>query len=240
MAIALFVATVAHAGTPDSRLSEGDAALQSGDYQRARDLTAPLTIDPAALPAVQTEAYRIFGLASFAMGQRADAETALLEYLRLVPDAHLDPALYPPEMLVFFEDVRARHAGELLLVKPRPRRKKTFVLNLLPPFGQIQNGDTAKAWIFGGAELVFLSANIATYAMLRSDCADDLTCNHTDRARTLRTVNLVAGGLFLASWAAGVVDGFIGYPHGIVEDPKPRFTWVPTAGGGVAAVAGRF
>jgi hypothetical protein len=218
----------------------GGQALLDGDYARARDLAAPATNAPSV--PTRAEAFRVLGLASFGLGQRDDAEAALLAYLKLAPDAHLDPALYPPEMLVFFEDVRARHAGELLIVKPRPQRKKTFVLNLVPPFGQIQNGDAGRAWLFGSAELVFLSVNVTTWAMLRSDCADDLTCQHSDRSRTLRTVNLISGGLFLATWAAGVVDGFIGYPARpeLSAEHARRFGFQPVTGGGLATVAGTF
>lgn len=224
------------AGAQDLRTA--GQALLDGDYERARDLAEPAT--RAATGSVRAEAFRVVGLADFGLGDRAAAEPALLAYLKLVPDAHLDPALYPPEMLVFFEDVRARHAGELLIVKPRPQRKKAFILNFVPPFGQIQNGDSGRAWLFGSAELVFLSVNVTTWAMLRSDCADDLTCQHSDRSRTLRTVNLIAGGLFLATWAAGVIDGFVGYPSPVEERPMQRLGFVPVTGGGVATVAGHF
>ena len=236
MRIALAVLMLAATASAQDLRTAGQALLD-GDYARARDLAAPATKDPS--PPVRAEAFRVLGLADFGLGERDDAEAALLGYLKLAPEAHLDPALYPPEMLVFFEDVRARHAGELLIVKPRPQRKKAFILNFAPPFGQIQNGDTGRAWLFGSAELVFLSVNVTTWAMLRSDCADDLTCQHSDRSRTLRTVNLVSGGLFLATWAAGVIDGLIGYPAR-VEEPTQRFGFVPVSGGGVATVAGHF
>jgi hypothetical protein len=224
------------AGAQDLR-SAGQALLD-GEYAKARDLAEPAT--RAASAPARAEAFRVLGLAEFGLGEREGAEAALLAYLKLVPDAHLDPALYPPEMLVFFEDVRARHAGELLIVKPRPLKKKTAVLNLVPPFGQIQNGDTGRAWLFGSAELAFLSVNVTTWAMLRSDCADDLTCQHSDRSRTLRTVNLISGALFLATYAAGVIDGFIGYPTSVEERPAQRLGFVPVTGGGVATVAGHF
>jgi hypothetical protein len=233
-------ARLAHAQDVNRDLQGAAAALLQADYAGARALAAPWAARPDLPPAEAAEAQRIAGLAAYALGDREPAEAAVLAYLQLVPDAHLDPALYPPELVVFLEDVRTRHAGELLLAKPRPKRRKSFFVNLVPPLGQLQNGDRARAWVFGSLEVALLATNVGTYAALRADCADDQTCHDPGRARTLRTVNLVAAGLLAGVWVAGVVDGFVGYPEGVAEEPPPRWGFVPTVGGAVAQVSGRF
>jgi hypothetical protein len=161
---------------------------------------------------VRAEAHRIYGLALFLLGLRAESEAALLAYLKLEPDAHLDPALVPPDALVFFEDVRARHAGELIQRRPRPRAKKSWALNLLPPFGQFQNGDRAKGWILAISGVALLAANLTTYAMLTSMCSsEERACDDPGTARTLRAVNITSGVALVGVYLYGVVDGYIGY-----------------------------
>jgi hypothetical protein len=223
------------------RLSDGQAALLRGDYVGAATLAEPLTRDPSLPPGTRTEAARVYGLALAALDRRAEAETVLLGYLESEPDAHLDPALYPPDLVVFFEDVRARHAGQLLTAKPRPKRKQYAILNFVPAYGQIQNGEPVKAWIVGGAEAVFLATNLTTFALLHSSCdGQTLVCDDPDRARRLRTVNLVSGGLLLAAYAVGVIDGFVGYRSDAPAEPATRVGIEPVPSGGVGFVSGRF
>ena len=115
------------------------------------------------------------------------------------------PALYPPEVIAFFEDVRGRHAATLRALRPRPKR--SLILNLLPPAGQFQNRHRTKAWtlaIVGGA---MLAANVSTYVLLRSWCSDDGTCDHSGTARNLRDVNLGTGIATIGLYAYGVWDG---------------------------------
>jgi hypothetical protein len=187
----------------------------------------------------RAEANRIYGLALFQLGLRTEAETALLAYLKLDPDAHLDPALVPPEALVFFEDVRARHQGEIIRHKPRPPRKRYWLLNLVPPLGQWQNGQTTKAWILGTTELVLLGANIGTYIALSSMCDEsDFTCS-SDSAGVLKTINLVSGVAFVGVYLYGVYDGFRGYARPRVDE-RPIVTLAPTDDGLLFVLGGSF
>lgn len=159
-----------------------------------------------------TEAHRLLGLAYFFLGKRDIAEQHFLAYLRLDLDARLDPALVPPEAVAFFEDVRARHAAELRALRPKPKPKRSVVLELLPPFGQIQNGETTKAWVLGGMLGTFAIANVGSFALLHSWCSSkDGTCdqggNHVASARTMRTINLTSGAALILTYLYGVYDG---------------------------------
>jgi hypothetical protein len=224
---------------PSERLAAAQARFGAGEYATAAAMAGPLTRDPDVPRAIRAEALRIYGLSLFFLELRADAEDALVAHLRLEPDAHLDPAQVPPEAIVFFEDVRARHAGAVAKARPRVRRFHSPWLALLPPWGQFQNGDRTKGWIIGVAEVVFLAANLTTFAMLSSMCSDaDKTCTDPDNARALQTVNLVSGSLLIATVAYAVIDGLVGYR---APDPeRGTLTIAPTSGGAAVVLTWGF
>ena len=167
------------------------------------------------------EAHRLVGIAYlYAQPPRQDlAEYHFLQYLRIDLDAHLDPALYPPEVVNFFNDVRARHAPALKRLRPK---KRYAVLSLLPPWGQFQNGERVKGWVIGGLLGTFAAANLTSYLVLRSWCREqegpvgtsvgcDETKNRNDSASTLRAINITAGVGLILTYVYGVYDGVRGY-----------------------------
>jgi hypothetical protein len=210
--VALCAATAA--ADPASDLRDANAAASAGDWARVQALVDPL-IDPALAPADRAEAYRLAGLAAFFTHATVLAEQDFVAYLKLDLGGHLDPALYPPEVVNFFNDVRARHAAELRAARPRPNRY--WILSLLPPFGQFQNGDRVKGWTLTGIMAATLGTNIVTYFYLRSWChnasntCDDSGKNHFRGAQTLSTLNIVGGAGFILTYAYGVWDGVRGY-----------------------------
>jgi hypothetical protein len=201
-------------------LREANAAATAGEWPRVAELVGPL-VDPLRAGSLeradQAEAQRLAGLAAYFAQRTADAEAHFLAYLRIDSDGHLDPALYPPEVVVFFDDVRARHAAELRT--KRPRAKRHWYIALLPPFAQFQNGERTKAWVTASALGAFTVANVGSYLVLRSWCTrvstpggtSSLVCdeggNHAQGARTLRTVNVVSGIGLIVTYVWGVYDG---------------------------------
>jgi hypothetical protein len=140
--------------------------------------------------------------------------------LRVDLDGRLDPALYPPEVVGFFNDVESRHAAELRALRFAPHR--SWLLTLLPPIGQFQNGDRTKAYVLGGALGALLIADLATYYYLRAWCehtdgiaGGGLSCydggDHNHAAARLRPWNIASGVGFLVVYAYGVYDGVRGY-----------------------------
>src|SRR6185295_11388479 len=119
-------------------------------------------------PGDLAEAHRLAGIAAFFAQRNTDAETHFLAYLRIDLDGRLDPALYPPEVVAFFNDVASRHAAELRALRNRPTR--SWYLTLVPPFGQFQNGERVKGYVVGGVLGTLLAVNLTTYALLRSWC----------------------------------------------------------------------
>jgi hypothetical protein len=225
------------AASPASTLEGANRALAAGDHDGAVALLASLDLRLLAVPD-RAEAHRIRGLAAFFLGRHADAERELVAYLKLDLDARLDPATAPPEAVTFFEDVRARHAAELRALRPPARPRRWLGAVLLPPYGQFQNGDRTKGWLIAGTGVALVAVNVGTYVTLRRWCDEGTgTCGtHTDGARSLRTVNLVAGAGLAAVYVYGVIDGLVGYRH----DSRARLDVAPTAGGAALVLSGHF
>jgi hypothetical protein len=246
----------AQPGAVDGRiarhLQEATVALQTGEYARAADLAGPVAREPNSIDEQdRAEAWRIYGLALFFLDRHGEAEGALLEYMKLDVDAHLDPALVPPEAIVFFEDVRSRHAAELRQYRPMKKvTVRAFAANLLPPFGQVQNGHRGKAWLIGTSEVLLIGAHIGSYYLLRKWCSStDGTCSggetdHTSDAKRVRVLNLVSGGLLIGVVAYGIADGFVNFyrqrrRRAAVEAPMSVGV-VPTHRGAYLSLRGRF
>ena len=221
-------------------LIEAGVAADQGDWPTVIARASPVAHDPRQRVADRAEAHRLLGLAAYAQGRVDDADRELFAYLRLDLDGHLDPHLYPPETVAYLESVRARHAGELRALRPRPPR--TVLVNFLPPFGQFQNGERTKGWILAGLGGGLLAANVATYVIVRRWCdEDDGTCEVDGRSRRetadgLLTINHVAGAAAIAVYAYGVIDGFRQYRR------RPAVIVAPVASGegAMLGVAGRF
>lgn len=245
IAIALGVAAVAGAQPgaqvdPTVALGQASAAATAGDWEAVARLVAPLQPGAGLGKGDQAEVHRLAGLAAFFLGRHADAERELHAYLRLELDARLDPAVVPPEAIAFFEDVRARHGAELRALRKPPRRYA--VLNLLPPAGQIQNGDKTKAIVIGGGLGLLVAANVTTYLVLRSWCSGDdhNLCetggsDRADTARILKGINLATGVAAIALYAYGVVDGFRSQRR-----KRRELRFEARADGGAIMLSGRF
>lgn len=216
-------------------LAAAVAAAEGHDWAAVERLAAPIADDARAPRGDRAEAHRLLGLAALDRGDADAAEARFLAYLRLDLDGGLDPNLYPPEQVAFFENVRSRHAAELRALRPRPRRSR--LLNLLPPAGQFQNHQRVKAWtlaITGGA---LLATNLTTYGLLVRWCQDDGTCTRPATARVLRQVNLATGIATVALYAYGVWDGF---RHEQAMSSSTTVVPVALDGGGGLGVAGSF
>ncbi|HSD91084.1 MAG TPA: hypothetical protein VLB44_26360, partial [Kofleriaceae bacterium] len=203
---------------PTAALREANDAATAGEWSRVDALIQPLLarqLDQADL----AEAHRLAGIAAwYAQPQRQDlAEQHFLAYLRIDLDAHLDPALYPPEVVNFFNEVRARHAAELKAARPK---KRYAVLALLPPFGQFQNGERTKGWVLGGMMGTFAIANVSTLLLQRRWCthaegptglSSSVCDGHVSGARAARSIQITSGVALILTYLYGVYDGVRGY-----------------------------
>ncbi len=218
------------------RLGAATLAAERGDWTTVATLVTPIADDRDATRGDRAEAHRLLGLAALDHGQSDRAEAHFFAYLKLDLDGRLDPNLYPPETVAFFEGVRGRHAAALRALRPRPRR--AIVLNLIPPAGQFQNRERTKAWLLTGVGGTLLISNLGSYALLRMWCdGADSTCEgHTRSARILRHVNLGTGIALIGLYAYGVYDGLRHYQR------SPSISVAPIAfsDGGGLGVSGSF
>ena len=206
---------------PAVALREANAAATAGDWARVQAFVQPL-LSRQLERADLAEAHRLAGIAAmFADPPNYQiADFHFLAYLRIDLDGHLDPALYPPEVVNRFNEVRARHAAELKQL--RPKRKRYAVLSVLPPVAQFQNGDRVKGIVIGSLLGAFAITNVTTFLVLRSWCTrvsrdgnTSVTCdepkNRADTATTLRGLNITAGVGLIVTYVYGVYDGVRGY-----------------------------
>jgi hypothetical protein len=244
-------ATTAHAqpaAATSDVLREGNTFALAGDWRGVSALVEPLLERSLATPDL-CEAHRLAGIAAFFQQRGAAAEQHIVAYLRIELDGRLDPALYPPEVVAFFNDVASRHAAELRALRAPPPHR-TWLLTLLPPIGQYQNGDHTKAYVLGGAMGALLIVNLTTYSYLRRWCnhsdgkaGGSLTCDeegdHTRAAMALRPYNIASGIAFLLTYGYGVYDGIRGYRQQSREQAVQPFA-ARTNNGGVVGITGRF
>ena len=246
-ALVLVLAAGVAAADPTGALRDANAAAVAGDWPTVTSLVEPLLYQQLAKGDL-AEAHRLAGLAYYFARRLPEADAQFLAYLKLDLDAHLDPALYPPEVVAFFDDVRARHALELRALRPRPHRY--FVLNLVPPFGQFQNGDRTKGWIVAGALGGFAIMNVSGYLALRRWCTQvtgpagsSLTCdqssNHYGAASTAQTIEVIGGIGLIVTYLYGVYDGVATYRQRSREQMFAPYA-TPSNDGAVLGIVGVF
>ena len=241
LAILVLLGAVAHA--QPAPLRDANAAAGVGDWARVGELVQPLL--RAQLPrADRAEAHRLAGLAAYFQQQPVVADTQFFEYLKLDLDGRLDPALYPPDVVAFFEGVRIKYGAELRKLRPKtPRRYK--ILNLLPPIGQFQNGQKTKAWILTGTIGGLAIANGVSFFVLRSWCkrvigdeGGSVVCDGRESsASKVRAVNIASGVGLIVAYVYGVYDGVTNFRR---RDERVQPFVSATGESALIGVSGRF
>ena len=225
----------------DLEIDRAMAAFDAGDFEAAK--RAAQAVIAAGHPET-SEAWRILGLSLFYLEHRAEAEHALLEYLKHDPEAHLDPALHPPQAVVFFESIRTRHAATLDRYRSKKETRRLIVA-VLPPFAQLQNKHSVKAILIGSVGLVLAGTHLGAGIYLRSRCAADGTCELSGQAfRRLKLATNVSGLLGIGLLSYGVIDGVYHFlkwkrqQRGFINDLSVGVRSVD--GGGMTMIYGSF
>jgi hypothetical protein len=215
---------------PRADLVEARHKFEQGDYAAASALLRPL-VDAGVFgdAADRNEALRLYGVASFLEGRRGDAEGAFTALLVHDSNARLDAALYPPDVVAFFDAIRARREAEL--ARTAHKARKHFVLTLIPfGVGQFQNDQPRKGWILAGLEGALVISATTTFILLKNNEQQGHTFSDTSEARTLRNVNLASVVALGATAAYGLIDAIYYYQRG-EQEPTTRATAVPVPGG---------
>lgn len=233
--------------TPSDALRQANDAATQGDWARVDALVQPLLsvqLDRADV----AEAHRLAGIAALyakPSARRDLAEAHFVAYLKINNGGHLDPALYPPEVVTFFNEVAARHENELKAARPK---KRYAVLAVLPPFAQFQNGDRTKGWVIGGLLGTFAVADITAVLLRRSWCShvtspsghSSYVCDgHLEGGRATNAIIIGTSLGLLITYVYGVYDGVRGYRRETRERALLPFA-SPTNQGAVVGVQMNF
>jgi hypothetical protein len=213
-----------------SSLKRVRASYEYGDIDDVVEWARPVAEGRLpATPAERAYALRYLGIGLYLTGRAPGAEAAFFELLRLRADSTLDPRTTRPDVVTFFEQVRARHVDQIHAAA-RENNHKIFALNFLPPVGQFQNGQRGKGLVLAGLELASLATTVTTYALLGHWQQADLTCDKSvgyDTCNTVRIVNWVALGAFITAYGVGVLDALGNYSDLPDETSGPRVALTP-------------
>lgn len=235
----LLPAPAARAGDAGKGLKLGVYAYEHGDYAEAiTSLTGVL--NPLRLAAEEdiVQARRYLGASLFFSGKKDEAAEEFTRLLLLNPDLRLDAFVFPPQLVLFFDEVKAsikeqlekaraqRLLKETIRIADRRVELRSLYVNLIP-FGapQFQNGDRVKGWVLLGTGSALLALNVASYWAARSYAgADGYYATEAARAdaSSWRTVQFTSLGLLGGAWAYGIADGFIYYSPEVVVMPQSR------------------
>ena len=209
-------------------LVRASAAYEYGDMNQVVESSRPVA--EGLLPATaaeQIQAFRLLGIGLYLTNRPLGAETAFTELLRKDPRARLDPTSTRPELVAFFESLRHQQMA-------RQRSTRKMYWNFIPPVGQFQNDDNAKAWAILGVGVVSLATATTSLVLLRTWKHDgDTFPDHENTAPTVRTVNWISCGVLAATYIYGVFDGMIGYGKPVEESKPVVSLFLMPSGGGL-------
>lgn len=215
--------------------------FEFGEHGRAAEkltvILNPIQLDSAEDVIV---ARQYLGACFYLLEQRPRAEAEFSKILALDPEHKLDPEVFSPALVQFFEEVRARTGLSLRkpppepppkaplqppppsVIAPRPERDPPPMALALVPFGvgQFNNDHPVRGTLFAAAEGGLFGTALATFVMFnslkigegRSGEAIFASEEDADQARTLQSVYLATFYVGLGVLALGVVEALVSYP----------------------------
>lgn len=181
-----------------------DAALEHyefGELEAARNSLQTL-LDPIQLKSAEeiVRARQYLGASHYLLGDVDSAESEFVRLLNLAPEHHLDPGIFPPELVRFFEGVRRKVAPEpapkadsppevkspsaepkkppgqpisAVEALPPPAQPPSLALAFVPfGVGQFNNDRPLKGALFLGAEVALFATAATTFVMFKSACTE--------------------------------------------------------------------
>jgi tetratricopeptide (TPR) repeat protein len=233
IAVALMTAA-AHAG-PSEELDAARIAFRQKDCASAKPKLKDLVYPDERLASADSlfEVRAMLGACFTDEGNRENAKAEFERALQLRPRESLDPLFYSDAARRLFDDTRAdienrakkdeelrklqqqREALEAYRKSLRVYRESPYGVNFAPfGFGQLQNGQTLKFALFGGAQLVTLgtSAGIWYYLVNKYGIrSDKVPPDDGPSVRRLQQIEIAAGVAFLGVYAWSVIDALRHY-----------------------------
>ena len=252
--------TVLHAATPEEEFQFARNSYEYASYKQAiqrlerllarigktLQKTEKFTAKYQKLIDIRKKSFKYLGLSYFyrflsskKTKYKLKAGEHFRDYLFEEPKAKLDPALYRPELIAFFEKIRKQNAARLALIIQKKNNRKANTsgryrivqlrverhvykhhrLVSLLPFGiaQFANREPVKGGLILGGELAALALNVTAYLVLVSMQVKEgvqkgrFKTEDINEANRWQIVQFASFGVFAAIAVYGLIDGVISY-----------------------------
>ncbi len=244
--IAGLVATAAPANV-EATLKSAIEDFEFGEHATAEKKLFGL-LNPIQLPSAEDVilARQYLGACYFLLDQRPKAESEFSKILVLDPEHKLDPQVFSPALVQFFEEVRVR-TGVAMKKAPEDEKKPPPLtdatkpkihsdLNLSPPpkpplglafvpfgVGQFNNRQALKGALFLTVEGGLFATAVGSFVSFNGlgttlpDGSFQVSPADKETAATLQSVYLATFYAGLGVLAIGVIEALISYPGDAVE-----------------------
>ena len=233
-----------------SPLDRAVRLYQLGRFDEAKSLLAQLVLEEAGVEAAVRQTARVY-LAEllFTEGDRGGAEIFFRKALAEDPTLQLDPFRHPPDVIGFFNYVRALADAERVPAEPPPPEPVAAPPALQPvpltvwmPLGvyHFQEGLPARGATWLTTQAALFGFSFVSFGLLVADHTAPTGSAELTRLQNLRTANRVTAVASAGVWALSVVDAQL---HWRRTHPRPQAVRVgaaPAAGGGTVAARLRF
>jgi tetratricopeptide (TPR) repeat protein len=244
-AVIVFIALLATAASasPTDELDNARRSFRSHDYDSAMKTLKNLLYprEQLALSSDLIEARQMLGACDFEAGRIDEAKGEFEKALQIDPTLHLDTNFYSAGAQHLFDETRgdleqrrAKEAEIRKLQEERERLKKIrenlvlvethhYYQNFLPfGFGQFQNGDQTKGYLFATGQGLALSGSIGIWLYLVRkygvNCPHCVTLDDADTVRHLQEVQVGLGIAAIALYGWSVIDAVRHYKANVRLD----------------------
>ena len=163
------------------------------------------------------KALELLGIIYFIKGDKQKSRYYFSKLLDIDADYSLDPLFVPPEIVLFFNEIRKQKQSILTTVTPPEPKRSLFITTVkrgarFLPFGigYAVEGKSRKALIFGIIEGFLIVTNISLYYYRRcalKPCSDKYyPPDRIGEAKTLQTIQLITGYIWISLWGYNIVD----------------------------------
>jgi hypothetical protein len=167
------------------------------------------------------------GVSAHFVGNLDLAERAFLNLLRLDPSWELDPFVFPPEAISFFDGLKEEHADEFttesegdastVFVESRVREQSILVSMLPFGYGLITNGETEWGVFYALTESALLATTVSMFWLNRANrvpsesLTTDFGYEDPELARRRQRIQIGTGVAFLALLTTNVIHGALAH-----------------------------
>ena len=222
----IFFLLIYAAAAPDNNkiLADIDQSYKSFNYDEVIILCQKALQDSSVTNQVTLAViYRFMGLSYYALGEMGPSYNKFYLLLKLNPQYQLDPAVTPPKILRFFDEIKASmnqmHSNNVsaipdtVFIPTGPDKTSIIYSFILPGSGHIREGYQTKGWILTTAALVTLGSSV--YYIIETNKREKDYLNAVDKdiieqeyqkyndAYRLRNLSL---GLFAGIWLYSQID----------------------------------